>query len=90
MVGTIVLTMITQVKLLFQIGLKHPAKPFPLNTDVGVLKWRLQGTDESLVPLLINCWPSESGEDGCDVNIEYELTNLDLELSDVNIYIPLP
>ena len=25
-----------------QIGLKNPAKPFPLNTDVGVLKWRFQ------------------------------------------------
>ena len=34
-----------------QIGLKNPAKPFPLNTDVGVLKWRLQTTDESNIPL---------------------------------------
>ena len=23
------------------IGLKNPAKPFPVNTGVGVLKWRL-------------------------------------------------
>lgn len=34
-----------------QIGLKNPSKPFPMNTDVGVLKWRLQTTDESAVPL---------------------------------------
>ena len=34
-----------------QIGLKNPTKPFPLNTDVGVLKWRLQTTDESNIPL---------------------------------------
>jgi len=34
-----------------QIGLKNPAKPFPLNTDVGVLKWRFQTTDESFIPL---------------------------------------
>ena len=34
-----------------QIALKNPAKPFPLNTDVGVLKWRLQTTDESNIPL---------------------------------------
>lgn len=34
-----------------QIGLKNPAKPFPMNTDVGVLKWRLQTTDESALPL---------------------------------------
>lgn len=73
-----------------QIGLKQPNKPFPLNTDVGVLKWRLQGTDDAFVPLMINCWPSETGDGGCDVNIEYELTHLDLELVDVNICIPLP
>lgn len=34
-----------------QIGLKIPAKPFPLNTDVGVLKWRLQTQDETALPL---------------------------------------
>ncbi len=34
-----------------QIGLKNPAKPFPLNTDVGVLKWRFQTTEESNIPL---------------------------------------
>ncbi|KAJ8965255.1 hypothetical protein NQ314_004267 [Rhamnusium bicolor] len=72
------------------IGLKQPAKPFPLHTDVGVLKWRLQSTDESLVPLLINCWPSEAGDGSCDVNIEYELAHTNLELIDVNITIPLP
>lgn len=34
-----------------QIGLKNPAKPFPLNTDVGVLKWRFQTTDEANLPM---------------------------------------
>lgn len=33
------------------IGLKNPAKPFPMNTDVGVLKWRFITQDESAVPL---------------------------------------
>uniref|UniRef100_A0AAZ3NW09 Coatomer subunit delta n=1 Tax=Oncorhynchus tshawytscha TaxID=74940 RepID=A0AAZ3NW09_ONCTS len=33
------------------IGLKNPEKSFPLNNDVGVLKWRLQSTDEALIPL---------------------------------------
>lgn len=33
------------------IGLKNPEKSFPLNNDVGVLKWRLQTTDEALIPL---------------------------------------
>lgn len=77
-------------KLRSQIGLKQAAKPFPLHSDVGVLKWRLQSTEESFVPLLINCWPSESGDGSCDVNIEYELTHTNLELADVNITIPLP
>lgn len=34
-----------------QIGLKNPTKPFPLNTDVGVLKWRYQTQDETAIPL---------------------------------------
>jgi len=72
------------------IGLKNPAKPFPLNTDVGVLKWRYQTQDESAIPLTINCWPSENGDGGCDVNIEYELECQRLELQDVCINIPLP
>lgn len=38
-----------------QIGLKNPAKPFPLNTDVGVLKWRWQTQDESAIPLTSEC-----------------------------------
>ncbi|XP_063063507.1 archain 1b [Engraulis encrasicolus] len=71
------------------IGLKNSEKSFPLNNDVGVLKWRLQTTDESLIPLTINCWPSDSST-GCDVNIEYELQDDSLELKDVVITIPLP
>ncbi|EDV34230.2 uncharacterized protein Dana_GF21077 [Drosophila ananassae] len=72
------------------IGLKNLAKPFPLNTDVGVLKWRFVSQDESAIPLTINCWPSDNGEGGCDVNIEYELEAQQLELQDVAIVIPLP
>ncbi|XP_062894628.1 coatomer subunit delta-like isoform X2 [Mobula hypostoma] len=71
------------------IGLKNPEKSFPLNNDVGVLKWRLQTTDDAFIPLAINCWPSESAT-GCDVNIEYELQESNLELNDVVIAIPLP
>lgn len=37
-----------------QIGLKNPTKPFPMNTDVGVLKWRFQTQDETAVPLTSN------------------------------------
>ena len=101
-----------------QIGLKNPAKPFPLNTDVGVLKWRFQvrqtyramltfssflagdsklllfysfqTQDEANLPVSINCWPSDNGQGGCDVNIEYELEQEHLELNDVVVSIPIP
>ncbi|XP_071806674.1 coatomer subunit delta-like [Asterias amurensis] len=72
------------------IGMKNPAKPFPLNTDVGVLKWRIATKDESLMPISINCWPSENNKGGCDVNIEYELLQEHMELQDVVITIPVP
>lgn len=40
------------------IGLKNPEKSFPVNSDVGVLKWRLQTTEESFIPLTSKCfWP---------------------------------
>ena len=51
-------------------------------------RWRLQTTDESSVPLSINCWPSASGRDSY-VNIEYEST-ASFDLQDVTIAIPLP
>ena len=34
-----------------QVGLKNAEKPFPLNQEVGILKWRLQTQDEALIPL---------------------------------------
>jgi hypothetical protein len=80
-------------KKLFQtasvIGLKNPDKPFPINQDIGVLKWRFQTQDDAFIPLSINCWPNEAGSK-CDVNIEYSLENTSMELNDVVITIPLP
>lgn len=38
------------------IGLKQPNKPFPLNNEIGVLKWRLQSTEEALMPLSSKCF----------------------------------
>jgi hypothetical protein len=40
--------------------------------------------------LAVNCWPSENGQGGCDVNIEFELEHENMELNDLNITIPLP
>ncbi|XP_065888484.1 coatomer subunit delta-like [Dysidea avara] len=72
------------------IGLKQANRSFPINSDIGVLKWRLQTVDEALLPLSINCWPQEAAGGSCDVNIEYELLQTYLELQDVTISIPLP
>ncbi|XP_049882228.1 coatomer subunit delta [Pectinophora gossypiella] len=72
------------------IGLKQPQRPFPLNSDVGVLKWRLAAATDDKPPLSVNCWPSEGANGGCDVNIEYELEHDHLALTDLHINIPLP
>ena len=70
------------------LALKDPARPFPTGAPLGVLKWRLQTRDESVVPLTINCWPSVSGGESY-VNIEYEST-ASFDLQNVHIMIPLP
>lgn len=72
------------------IRLKQATKSFPINTDVGILKWRLQTNNSDLLPLLINCWPSDNGDNSCDIIIEYELKSTRLRLSDVSITIPMP
>ncbi|CAF0832203.1 unnamed protein product [Adineta steineri] len=72
------------------IGLKNSEQPFPANQEVGVLKWRYTSTDVNEIPLTINCWPNETPNGGCEVNIEYELQNTDMILKDVQISIPLP
>lgn len=70
------------------LGLKDPNRPFPTGAPLGVLKWRYQTSDESLVPLTINCWPSVSGGQSY-VNIEYESTS-PFDLQHVTIIVPLP
>ncbi|KAL4598195.1 hypothetical protein ACB092_11G042700 [Castanea dentata] len=75
------------------LGLKDPNRPFPTGqggdaAGVGLLKWRMQSTDESMVPLSINCWPSVSGNETY-VSIEYEASSL-FDLRNVVIAVPLP
>ncbi|KHJ79692.1 hypothetical protein OESDEN_20654 [Oesophagostomum dentatum] len=69
--------------------LKSAGKPFPVNNDVGVLKWKMVLTEEEQLPITLNCWPQESA-DGCQVNIEYTLQREDLSLENVIITVPLP
>ncbi|XP_019190085.1 PREDICTED: coatomer subunit delta-like isoform X1 [Ipomoea nil] len=73
------------------LGLKDPNRPFPTGQSgdgVGLLKWRMQSTDESILPLTLNCWPSVSGKETY-VNIEYE-TPANMHLQNVIISVPLP
>jgi len=70
------------------LALRDTSKAFPTATALGVLKWRYNGTDGD-VPLNVTCWPTPSS-DMTTVNLEYELNNKNLVLSDVQIYIPIP
>ncbi|XP_031375819.1 coatomer subunit delta-like, partial [Punica granatum] len=75
------------------LGLKDPKRPFPTGQagdagGVGLLKWRMQSVDESMVPLTINCWPSVSGNETY-VSIEYEAPSM-FDLRNVVISVPLP
>eukprot|EP00736_Rhodelphis_marinus_P000398 Rmarinus@m.10365 len=71
------------------LGLKDPSRPFPVNSVLGVLKWRCQSKDEADIPITVTCWPSTSGSES-QVNLEYELQRDDMRLQDVEIRIPLP
>jgi len=72
-----------------QLGLKDPARPFPPNQSLGVVKWRMQTNDDSKVPFQVTCWPTPSGSDSFDVTLEYEL-HKNLELHDLLVSIPIP
>uniref|UniRef100_A0A0W0FQI5 Coatomer subunit delta n=1 Tax=Moniliophthora roreri TaxID=221103 RepID=A0A0W0FQI5_MONRR len=72
------------------VALKDPSRSFPVGQSLAVLKWRYAGTDETSVPLSINCWPTPSNDGTCEVSIEYELENEDITLYDLVISIPLP
>jgi coatomer subunit delta len=69
---------------------KDPSKPFPINQPIHLLRWRLETTDSSEIPLSINCWPSQSGDGSCEVNLEYVLEHENKELKNVVISIPIP
>jgi len=65
-------------------------RPYPEGSEVGVLKWRFQTNDEDAIPLTINCWPNVNSDGTADVNIDYELLDTSLTLTDVTIIIPMP
>ncbi|KAE8808587.1 Coatomer subunit delta-1 [Hordeum vulgare] len=71
------------------VGAKDPNRPFPSGqNETPLVKWRIQGMNESNLPLSVNCWPSVSGNETY-VNIEYEASEM-FDLNNVVISIPLP
>jgi len=72
------------------IKLKDAERGFPTKQGLAVLKWRLTSKDETLIPISINCWPTSNDDGGCDVNIEYEAENENVQLHNLVISIPLP
>jgi hypothetical protein len=71
------------------IGLKDASRAFPQG-NLALLKWWYQTKDEDALPFVVNCWPSAGAGGKTVVNLDYELTNKELELQDVNISIPIP
>jgi len=65
-------------------------KPYPDGTEVGVLKWKFRTDDESMIPLTVTCWPTVNPGGSSEVNVDYELQDTDLTLTNVSIVIPVP
>jgi hypothetical protein len=73
------------------LGLKDQKRPFPTGQSgdgVGLLRWRMQTVDESIVPLTISCWPTVSGNETY-VCMDYEASST-FDLQNVVISVPLP
>lgn len=70
--------------------LKDRQSAFPMDTDLGLLKWRanVQETNSDIVPITVNCWPSESSNETY-INVEYDAKD-DIDLRRVKIIIPVP
>ncbi|PGH26531.1 hypothetical protein AJ80_01845 [Polytolypa hystricis UAMH7299] len=69
------------------IQLKDTTKRFPANNSIGVLRWRVAGTDDSdVLPITFTVWVNR-GSDTTTVTVEYELTGSS-SLQDVVVTIP--
>lgn len=73
------------------LALKQADKPFPVGQPLGVLRWSYRNKDDDggQVPLMITCWPEESGRGEMTVSVEYTLQRTEITLREVLISIPL-
>ncbi|EDN05648.1 coatomer subunit delta [Histoplasma capsulatum] len=69
------------------IQLRDPSKSFPHNISIGVLRWRVTGTDNTdVLPITFTVWVNR-GTQSSTVTIEYELNGSE-PLRDVVVTIP--
>merc|ERR1712113_168703 len=69
--------------------LKDRNSSFPMSTDLGLLKWRAAINEENdSVPLMVNCWPSESRNE-VFINVEYESAAA-FDIKRLKLLIPVP
>ena len=84
-----------------KIGFRDSSRPFPLNQQTCVLRWRQQAKPDSVnlpisgtvfgwLLMIVNSWPSPVGDGSMDVSIEYEVADGNSTLQDVTIIIPMP
>ncbi|KAI9831025.1 MAG: hypothetical protein M1819_005263 [Sarea resinae] len=71
------------------IQLKDPAKGFPTNNSVGVLRWKANAKADAsdILPITFTVWVNKGSEDSYTITVEYELTGGDT-LRDVVLTIP--
>lgn len=69
------------------IQLKDTSKRFPVNNSIGVLRWRVAGSDDTqILPISFTVWINK-GSDSTTVTVEYELTGSH-SLRDVIVTVP--
>ncbi|KAI6240606.1 Coatomer subunit delta [Aphelenchoides fujianensis] len=56
--------------------LKNPQKPFPVNRDVDILKWRVQLKEEAALPITLTVWPNEASN-GCTNLLLWTIPSVD-------------
>ncbi|QSL65245.1 hypothetical protein MERGE_002554 [Pneumocystis wakefieldiae] len=67
----------------------NSAKPFPVNSSLSVLKWKIIKKNENIIfPLSVNLWTYEDNEH-IEINIKYELTSNEHEFQNVLISVPI-
>lgn len=69
--------------------LRDVKNAFKANVPAPLVKWQMKSSDENFLPINLTCWPT-STSDGCQLVLEFELTDDSVILEDVHIRFPAP